>query len=30
MLVMVLDGKFHKTYKKGLLGNVPKQLKDTS
>ena len=23
MLVMVLNGTFHKTYERGLLGNVP-------
>ena len=27
MLVMVLPGTFHKTYERGLLGNVPKYLK---
>ena len=27
MLVMVLDGSFHRTYERGLLGNVPIKIK---
>ena len=28
MLVMVPDGTFHKTYERGLLGNVPQNKKN--